>query len=651
VFHVITSVWGEHHTRLFLDLTLPNVLSARNLPTLARQGEVIYRFFTTPTAREHIAASQMGKRLASIVTVEYVTPLGNRTPETIWHINWFHRAAAEAKVAGAIAVFVPPDTLWTDGSFARMGEHIAAGKRGVACPFIHVVSDTCVSEARETFVDRSGVLTIPPSKVWAFAHRHMHPLQALAMPGAPHARPMFEIHWADQNGMLSRYAFRELVAFDPRRCPHTFFWYPDGPEDLKDLHFGSDPFDMVMLSVDPLEKYLQNYILDHSCQPIDVARTTLHPLNNTQQTRLFISRSVRINSGAQNANLVRRQERSARLAVRDIRVGRAAMLVCSKLLEYGCERMADLLSVALLDTHLSRRWRAEPPLTVVATCDGALSTDDLNSLRSLMAPGCERQLVDVILDHVIVGRLIGGRPVRSLGGTLLLSEFGRTTTTINGVKVLHALKDLEGVEVYILDGIVANSLAAVTNASGYTSEPFIPGDGVNRVPEAENLEQVIQTSRIASFSVAANTVVRSYRVAATGGASEHYVALGGMVVEQGSYTLSLQVHPGGRSRIRLQLLDDKANGAMGDFDLLEGTVSAVRLGSATRASGSMVEATQDWRTITLTTTLMSSRASVIIQLLDSKGDSSFVPEDEAIEFRALQVERGQSATRYPLLTQ
>jgi hypothetical protein len=46
---------------------------------------------------------------------------------------------------------------------------------------------------------------------------------------------------------------------------------------------------------------------------------------------------------------------------------------------------------------------------------------------------------------------------------------------------------------------------------------------------------------------------------------------------------------------------------------------------------------------------MGSPASLIIQLLDAQGNSVFLPKDEAIEFRALQVERGQSATPYSLL--
>jgi hypothetical protein len=126
IFHVITNVWGDRHTAFFLNLTLPNILSGNNLPALAKQGELVYRFFTTPSAQAQIQDSDIGRRLSSLCRVEFITPLGQRTPEAIWHVHWFHRAAAEAKKTGAILIFVPPDTLWTDGAFKNMAKHIAS---------------------------------------------------------------------------------------------------------------------------------------------------------------------------------------------------------------------------------------------------------------------------------------------------------------------------------------------------------------------------------------------------------------------------------------------------------------------------------------------------------------------------------------------
>jgi uncharacterized surface protein with fasciclin (FAS1) repeats len=464
-FHVTTNVWGAHHTELFINLTLPNVLSKRNLPALAQQGDVHYRIFTTPSSKDQIQASKAGQQLAALLQVEFLTPLGDRAPASIWHIHWFHRAAAEAKIAGAVAIFVPPDTLWTDGALQSIGEHMAAGKRGVACPFVLVTSDTCIADARTRFLDPDvGTLTIAPDELWPLARRHMHPNQALAMPGSPHSRPVFEMHWpVRSNGMVSSYAIRELVAFDPRRCPITHFWYADGPEDADGIHFASDPADMFMLSVDPIEKYMQNYILDHSAQPLDIARTTIHPLNNTKQTRVFLSRQVKIHQGDTPGFPWRRRERLARAAARDIRVGRAAMLICTQLVDHGCTHMADLLSTALVETSLSRRWRKEVPLTVFAARDSAFSRTARLSLLEFLRCGRERELLKVILDHVVEGHLNDKMAGSTLAGTPVRLGTGRATRTFNGANIVFGPIDLEGVDLYILDGVAADSLASLAH--------------------------------------------------------------------------------------------------------------------------------------------------------------------------------------------
>jgi uncharacterized surface protein with fasciclin (FAS1) repeats len=460
-FHVITSVWGDHHIRLFLDLTVPNILSSGNLPALAASGCILYRIFTTPAGREQISKSKICQRLASLVQIEYLTPLGHRVPEPVWHIHWFHRAAAEAKAAGAIVIFVPPDTLWNNGAFEHMAAHIAAGRRGIACPFLQVTSETCVRDARREFLNRrTGVLTIPSSRIWSFARRHLHPLQILGMPGSPNARPVFELHWpVDQEGILSLYAFREMTMFDPARCSITYNLNADGPEDLRDLYFGSSS-EMLMLSVDSISKYIQSYILSHSPTAFDVARTTLHPLNYTRQTSLFARRPIEVRGNEIKPVAWRRRDRQARAAARTMEIGRAAMLVYRELMARGCEHMANLLSVALLSNDFARWWRAEKPVTVLATCDAALASVGCTSLSSFIAPNRKQVLKGVLLDHVIEGRLGHEQWSVSLGGTRLHLGHAGCSPTINDVKILHGPIDLEEVVLYVLDGIVVNSLAS-----------------------------------------------------------------------------------------------------------------------------------------------------------------------------------------------
>ncbi|MBV8701659.1 MAG: hypothetical protein JO052_27995, partial [Bradyrhizobium sp.] len=81
LFHIITNVWGERHVDLFLDFALPNVLSPGNLPALVRRHDVVYRFFTSPEGRAQIERSALFARLVDTCAVEFLTPLGQRTPD------------------------------------------------------------------------------------------------------------------------------------------------------------------------------------------------------------------------------------------------------------------------------------------------------------------------------------------------------------------------------------------------------------------------------------------------------------------------------------------------------------------------------------------------------------------------------------------
>jgi len=472
LFHLITNVWGAAHTDLFLRMTLPNVLSAGNLPALAAAHTVRYRIHTTPGDRERIVQSAAGRRLAQLVEVEFVTPLGTRTPDVAYHVHWFHKTAAEAKREGAVAVFVPPDTLWSDGSFRRCGEVMAAGRKAIATPFLQVTLESCLPEAEERYADpASGSIRIPPEGLAELGRRHLHPLTALALPGSPHGRPALELYWpAGAEGFVSRFAVRELFAFDPRRCPITFLWYAAGGEDRESIHFSAGPHDMGMLSVDPLHKYFDNYIADHAITPGDLVRSTLHPWNDTAQTRVFARRRVHWRTGAaeESARRWRRAELASDRAMRELEVRRLGQRLWARLREIGCSRAAGFLAVALEATSISRRWREDVPLTVLAPVDAAFENDPGRKAQDLLRSGAERELSNFLRRHVMRGALGEGTGMhQSLEGSPLRSSGDSHGRSVEGRRILDGPHRLDGIEIWTLDGLLFPAMD--TSTGGTTS--------------------------------------------------------------------------------------------------------------------------------------------------------------------------------------
>lgn len=420
LFHIITIVWGKQHTDHFLKLTLPNVLSPGNLPALCRAHEVRYRLYTTPPDRARIEIDPTWQKLVRLLPVEFVMPLGERTPDVSYHVHWFHRSAAEAKRAAAIAVFVPPDTLWSDGTFSRCGEVMAGGARAIAVPFLQVVAETCIPEALERFGQRPEEgLKIPSVAIVDLARRHLHPLTTLATPGSPHARPALEMHWpVPGHGVLSRFAVRELFAVDPRRTAMTFLWYAGGAEDFEGIHFASDSDDMVMLSVDPLAKYLPIYILDHTVEPVDVARSTLHPLNDTHQTRNFARYRVCWHNGTLDQPGWSTTMRQSDSAFRQVVFHRAAMRLWAHLKRIGCIKAAALLAVAAHATGLARRWRQVASLRIYVPTDKAFGHFGDTAYEGLLRNGNEQVLIDFLLAHVSpAASVTPSAPIMPLAGS------------------------------------------------------------------------------------------------------------------------------------------------------------------------------------------------------------------------------------------
>jgi hypothetical protein len=376
-FHIITHVWGARHTALFLKMTLPNVLSSGNLPSLVINNDVRYRIYTTPADQAEIEASEQGRSLAKLMPVDFCTPLGTLKPEPFHHVHFNHRSATEAKLAGAIAVFVAPDSLWSDGTFHRCGEVMARGYKAIATPFLQVVAESCIPEALETFgCPDDGTILIPPSGLYDLGRRHLHPLTALAMPRSPHGRPALDMIWpVPGEGFVSRFALRELFAFDPRRCPITFLWYAGGAEDDENIYLATGPEDMAMLSVDPLDKYHDNYIVSHKICPGDLVRSTLHPWNvkDQNQTRVFSRRRMYWRSTTRDPKRWRRAESRSDLAMREVEVRSIAQRLWALLYDIGCTQAAGVLAVALEATPLARRWSANTPLTIFVPSNEAFA--------------------------------------------------------------------------------------------------------------------------------------------------------------------------------------------------------------------------------------------------------------------------------------
>jgi hypothetical protein len=180
-FHFIAAVWGDGHTGLFLDIGLPSLLSANNLPAMAGGDGARFQIFTRDADRARIEAAPVLKRLRQVIEVEFTSidgAIGN-VHETM---SRCHRAGlVRAAASGAAAVFIPPDCIWADGAFASLERIAAGGARVVHMTGIRLDRDSFAPAVIEAARAADGcALTIAPRALARLGLRHLHAIARLS---------------------------------------------------------------------------------------------------------------------------------------------------------------------------------------------------------------------------------------------------------------------------------------------------------------------------------------------------------------------------------------------------------------------------------------------------------------------------------------
>jgi hypothetical protein len=380
---VFTTVfWGDWHRDMFLDVNLPTMLAAGNLPALT--NEISCEYFVYTTSKDAVRTAQNGafQRLRSLmpVNIKLFTPSKTKHPVDLHQDIW--RAATEhARSRGAFILLMPPDVAWADGSFARLRDALMARKRAIFMTYPRVVSETIVPAMHERFPRNAGdALAISPSALMGLAITHIHPLMAAYDRSATH----FPIHpemvlWPiDGDGFLLRLLARELFCFEPGSYPLNAQSLLARMPPQEDIHVFRDSREFLGVSLTQLWKDMEWYLARRRLDPLFVGRwwnTYDSPVND------YISAlNLRFGCGNGNETVWRRAELSADALFAHLRSAREFMRVVTTLVDMGHTRAAAFLASALRTRGLANRWPHRGPLLVLAPTDEAFERAPFNRI-------------------------------------------------------------------------------------------------------------------------------------------------------------------------------------------------------------------------------------------------------------------------------
>ena len=270
-FHFVTAVWGNEYTDLFLKVCLPNQLTDGNLFAFRDDARSAYKIYTSERNAEKIISSKYYKELQNVIptflyTVEELfQPHSKRHTEEdhsriIPSMTKCHRMAiAKANAEDAAIVFLAPDHVYSDGTFAAIRRIAQAGKRVVAIPGVRVVQETFTPEFLRLFKNNNGHAPVSSRELARLGLSHIHPLtKQYYIDSNYFEKHPWHLYWrVGDNGLLGRCShFHPLMVYPrnknalPAQANDQDFYSMAVP-DIKDFHIVTDSdeilcFDLTM---------------------------------------------------------------------------------------------------------------------------------------------------------------------------------------------------------------------------------------------------------------------------------------------------------------------------------------------------------------------------------------------------------------------
>jgi hypothetical protein len=433
---LVTVVWGQEYVETFIRVGLRSLLSRGNAPNLASTHEVVYTIFTTHPDAATLERAPAFARLRETVDVSLslFDPSEIDTSNYGEHGTFWWRAIDLARRNGEVLFFIIPDLLYANGTLVRWAERFAEGKRAIFTIGPQVVLETLLPELEARFPGHESPYDLDRDQLVDLLGRHLHPLHA-AMRYDERRRPThpeYDLRLVPGRGMVVREIVSHPFCLDPSFYSALKHY---GPEDRLDT-LAFEPCSTV--SVEPILKRVQGY---YRPWPLDEIR-----LSNLGSWWSCFTTAACERKSHHPFELPRREDeewRAGRLRAiaagsdyvsQVIAAGRLYQLfVALRTREYF--RAANILAAAVYAGRLRRRIGVRRRAVILVPTDEALSGADGDRVRALLQPGREKELLDLISNHILLdkdeigssrrlSRLVDGFPIEPPNSETLITARG-----------------------------------------------------------------------------------------------------------------------------------------------------------------------------------------------------------------------------------
>jgi hypothetical protein len=168
----ITPVWGDGHTKLFLDVCLPSLLARDNIPALSKRSKVKYFIYIKSPADSSITKAPILKKLQEFVEVSLIV-FDDHFSNNHSAMSWCHKAGFNYAVEhGSYAVFIPPDCVWSNQAMLSMHKIVENGYKIIHMSGIRISSELFCPELTKY----KGNINLTPRELVKIALQYLHPI-------------------------------------------------------------------------------------------------------------------------------------------------------------------------------------------------------------------------------------------------------------------------------------------------------------------------------------------------------------------------------------------------------------------------------------------------------------------------------------------
>lgn len=402
---MVLTVWGEWHMNVFLNYHLRTLLSPNNFPEFSKTFETIFYIFATGPDQKIISENEFFNKLLEYCTVEFITldPAQLETPFSTHHEVWQY-AIDRSALNKSYCLFLPPDVLWSDGSFKHLADLAKNGKTAIFFNN-HIRSDTSrlLPYLDKKYPAKNKVISFEPRTLVKIGLENLHALYASFVRDSNWypRHPEVIIRPIKNQGVLTTFTAHNPWFFRGDLYELTDHRMLPWPFKENEIHFITDSDDLFMLSLAIPGKDRPWYTENMPFNSLNFMKWWALFEKANKTCDLMIRQPGRVHYADMNEKDWEIAEHESNMHVNHLTAGREIYSLWADLYVKGNDNAATLLAM-LIELGIASRVRNKTDKNVLLIPENEILDDKVQNIITKLHDVKERNTVIKWLRQFII---------------------------------------------------------------------------------------------------------------------------------------------------------------------------------------------------------------------------------------------------------